>query len=108
MSTHKHIDLICVAVLACTLLLTILFINGKHFGLETIVDRDAEGSSDSVFFTLNDRDGAWNTAGATKITLAGDHAAVTGGGAYAYDGGAVIAQAGRYVLSGSLTNGSVP
>lgn len=107
MSTHKHIDLICVAVLACTLLLTILFINGKRFGLETIVDRDAEGSSDSVFFTLNDRDGSWNTAGATKITLAGDHAAVTGGGAYAYDGGAVIAQAGRYVLSGSLTNGSV-
>ena len=107
MSTHKHIDLICVAVLACTLLLTILFINGKSFGLEAIVDWDAEGSSDSVFFTLNDRDGSWNTAGATRITLAGDHAVVAGGGAYAYDGGVVIAQAGRYVLSGSLTNGSV-
>ena len=107
MSTHKHIDLICVAVLVCTLLLTVLFINGERFGLEAITDRDAEGSSDSIFFTLNDRDGAWSAAGATRITLAGDHAAVAGGGAYTYDGNVVIAQAGRYILSGTLSDGSV-
>lgn len=34
MSTHKHIDRICAAVLALTLLLTILFIRGESLGLE--------------------------------------------------------------------------
>ena len=42
MSTHKHIDLICVAVLVCTLLLTVLFINGERLGLRPIVDGDAD------------------------------------------------------------------
>lgn len=107
MSTHKHIDLICVVVLVCTLAITILFVNGKSFGLEPIVDGDAQSSSDSAFFTRNDRDGEWDPAGATHITLSGSHATVSGGGAYVYDGDVVIAQAGRYVLSGTLDNGSV-
>ena len=107
MSTHKHIDLICVAVLLCTLLLTVLFINGESFGLETVVDGDAESSTDSIFFTRNDRDGSWTSDGATKITLAGDQAKVSGGGAYVYDGDVVIAQAGRYVISGTLDDGSI-
>ena len=107
MSTHKHIDLICVAVLVCTLLLTVLFINGKSFGLQPVVDGDAESSSDSAFFTRNDRDGSWSAAGATHITLSGDRASISGGGAYVYDGDVVIAQAGRYVLSGALHGGSV-
>ena len=34
MSTHKHIDRICVAVTVLSLLLTILFINGEALGLE--------------------------------------------------------------------------
>lgn len=34
MSTHKHIDRICAAVLALTLLLTVLFIRGESLGLE--------------------------------------------------------------------------
>lgn len=107
MSTHKHIDLICVAVLVCTLLLTVLFVNGKSFGLRPIVDGDAESSSDSAFFTRNDRDDSWSSAGAAHITLSGDRASVSGGGAYVYDGNVVIAQAGRYVLSGTLTDGSI-
>ena len=107
MSTHRHIDLICVAVLVCTLLLTILFVNGERFGLRPIVDGDAESSSDSAFFTRNDRDGNWSTAGAARITLSGNSASVSGGGAYVYDGNVVIAQAGRYVLSGTLTDGSI-
>lgn len=34
MSTHKHIDRVCAAVLALTLILTVLFIQGKSLGLE--------------------------------------------------------------------------
>ena len=41
------------------------------------------------------------------ITLRGDTASITGGGAYFYDGSVVIAKAGRYVLRGALDDGSV-
>ena len=107
MSTHKHIDLICVAVLVCTVLITVLFMNGERYGLTPVIDWDAENSTGSPWFTRNDRDGDWDAAGATRIELKGDTASVRGGGAYAYDGDVVIAQAGRYVLSGALTDGSV-
>ena len=107
MSTHKHFDLICVAVLLCTLLITILFINGESLGLVPIYDGDSEEHSDSSWFTANDRDGAWETAGATRISLKGGSASVSGGGAYFYDGNVVIAQSGRYVISGILDDGSV-
>ena len=106
MSTHKHIDRICVAVLICTLLITILFINGKSFGLEPLMDMDTTGS-DSAYFTENDRLDNWSSAGAARITLSGNHASVAGGGAYVYDGNVVIAQAGRYVITGTLDDGSI-
>ena len=105
MSTHKYIDLICVAVLICTVLITALFMNGSRFGIETVTDGDAEGSSDSAFFTQNDRDGSWNSLTATQIRLSGDRATVSGGGAYVYGGDVVIAQSGRYVVSGTLDEG---
>ena len=107
MSTHKQIDLICVAVLVFTLLVTVLFMNGQKLGLTPMVDGDAESSSDSAYFTKNDRDSDWDSAGATRITLSGERANVAGGGAYVLDGSVVIAQAGRYILSGTLTDGSV-
>ena len=107
MSTHKQIDLICVAVLVFTLLVTVLFMNGQKLGLTPMVDGDAESSSDSAYFTRNDRDSDWDSAGATRITLSGERAYVSGGGAYVQGGSVVIAQAGRYVLSGTLTDGSV-
>ncbi len=107
MSTHKQIDRICVAVLVCTLLVTVLFMNGQKLGLTPIFDGDAESSSDSAFFTRNDRDSDWDSASATRITLAGDRANISGGGAYVLGGDVVIAQAGRYALSGTLADGSV-
>lgn len=107
MSTHKHIDLICVAVLLLTLLLTLLFINGERLGVQVIVDEDAEANSDASFFTSNDRRGDWDTTGATQITLKGTGASVSGGGAYAYGGDVVISSAGTYVISGTLTDGSI-
>lgn len=107
MSTHKAIDRICIFITVFSLLLTVLFMNGEAFGITKIVDEDAEANADSAHFTANDQNGDWDTAGATVITLSGETANVSGGGAYAYDGGVVITGAGHYVLSGTLTDGSV-
>ena len=107
MSTHKHFDTICVVVLVLSLLLTVLFLFGERLGIQVVVDEDDEAHSGSVYFTANDLDGAWDSSGATVITLLGDSAEVSGSGAYAYNGDVVISGAGRFVLSGSLTDGSV-
>ena len=103
MSTSKHIDIICIIVLLCTLLLTAAFMNGAVLGLEPITDADAGDG----YFTANDLAGDWDIAGATRITLSGDGGSVRGNGAYVHDGDVHIVYAGRYVLSGALTNGSV-
>lgn len=34
MSTHKHFDKICCVVLALTLILSVLFMNAEHFGVQ--------------------------------------------------------------------------
>ena len=107
MSTHKHFDIVCVVVLIATVLLTILFMNGSRLGIETIIDEDAEVNSQSVYFTTNDLNGAWDTATATKIVLQGGTASVTGGGAYVLNGDVTITGAGWYVVSGSLDDGSI-
>lgn len=107
MSTHRHIDAICVAVLILTLLITVLFMNGEALGIRVIVDEDAEEHVGEQWFTSNDRDGTWDTVGATVITLNGDSASVSGGGAYAYDGDVIITSSGKYVLSGTLNDGCV-
>lgn len=107
MSTHKHFDLICVAVLILMLLTTVLFINGERLGIQVIVDEDAEANSDSSYFTANDRKEDWDTAGATRITLKGGTASISGGGAYVYDGDVIISGAGTYVVSGTLDDGSI-
>ena len=107
MSTHRHFDAICVAVLIVTLLITLLFMNGEALGIRVIVDEDSEAHSGETWFTANDRNGAWDSTGATQITLSGSSAEVSGGGAYVLDGDVVISAAGKYVLSGSLQDGSV-
>lgn len=107
MSTHKNIDRICVVITVLSLLLTILFMNGEALGIEKIVDADAESYVGTEFFTANDQNGAWDTASATVIALNGSEVKITGTGAYAYDGGVVISNAGYYVISGTLTDGSI-
>ncbi len=107
MSTHNTLDKICVAIVICSLVLTVLFMNGEALGITKIVDDDAEQNSDSAYFTTNDQNGSWDTTDAAVITLTGDGASISGNGAYAYDGDVVIAEAGRYVFSGSLTDGSI-
>ena len=106
MSTHKHIDLICAVILAATLLITVLFMNGEALGIEAIVDEDAEAWSGSVYFTANDEN-ADLYENAVRITLTGSSASVAGNGAYAYGSGVVIKNAGTYIVSGTLTDGSV-
>ncbi len=107
MSTHNTLDKICVAIVICSLVLTVLFMNGEALGITKIVDEDAEQNSDSAYFTTNDQNGSWDTTGAAAITLTGDGASISGNGAYVYDGNVVIAEAGRYVFSGNLEDGSI-
>ena len=51
MSTHNNLDKICVAIVICSLVLTVLFMNGEALGITKIVDEDAEQNSDSAYFT---------------------------------------------------------
>ena len=107
MSTHKYIERICVAVMICAVIVTLLFMNGAKLGLTAIVDEDAESYTGTEYFTANDQNAEWDTAGATVITLNGDTAKISGSGAYVLDGLVYITGGGYYVLSGELTDGSV-
>ena len=105
MAASRHIDRICVIAAVCTLLLTILFMNGQKFGLTVMADEDA-GSGQ---FTANDLDVDWadEADDATRIALTGDGAEIRGNGAYFYDGNVRIVYAGKYIVSGQLDNGSL-
>ena len=103
MSTHKHINLICVAVLVCTLLITVLFMNGARLGIRSVTDGDS--SESSGLFTANDLNGNWDTDSATVIDLDTSH--ITGGGAYFYDGDLIISGGGYFVISGTMADGRI-
>ena len=107
MSTHNKLDKICVVIVAVSLLLTVLFMNGESLGITMIVDEDAESYSGTTYFTTNDQNSDWDTEGATVITLTGDSAEITGNGAYVNGQEVVITEAGRYVVSGSLSDGKI-
>ena len=107
MATHKYIDKLCVIITLLSVLITVLFMNGERFGLQIAVDQDSEAYSDSEYFTEQDQNGGWDTSSAVQITLDGTDAAISGSGAYTYDGNVVIGQTGRYVISGTLTDGSI-
>lgn len=103
MSTHKRIDAICVIAILLTLGLTALFMNGRALGITPI----ASGEDGGGLFTANDLNAGWDTSSATKITLSGSGARISGNGGYAHDGDVYIVYGGYYVLTGELTNGSV-
>ena len=107
MSTHRNFDKICVAVTAFMLLITVLFMNGASLGIEMIIDEDTELHAHSVYFTKNDLNSEWDTSGASAITLSGDSGKISGKGAYFHDGNLIISESGKYVLTGSLTDGSI-
>ena len=103
MSTHKHFNKICYAVLAVTLIITVLFMNGKALGIPVMASEDAG----SDMFTANDLNSNWDTSNATKIMLSDNGSTINGNGAYVYDGDIYIAYAGQYIISGELSNGSL-
>ena len=107
MAGHKHIDIICVCVTMIAIVITVLFINGKAFGLVPVKDEDAEAYEGTTHFTANDYDGSWDTASATTIMLDGDQVEIDGPGAFAYDGGVYIQNGGHYIVKGTLTDGSI-
>ncbi len=107
MSTHRNIDRICLAVIAAALVITVLFMNGENLGITVLHDGDTEANSDSQYFTDNDLDGSWSTGGATTAVLDGDCGSVSGSGAYMLGGDLIITSAGRYVVSGTLDDGSL-
>ena len=108
MSTHKNLDVICVVVILCALILTVLFMNGEKLGLQKIVDEDSPYYDGTEYFSANDLNGDWTENSATTvIMLEGDTAQIRGNGAYVTAGRVFITGAGKYLLSGELTNGSV-
>ena len=107
MSTSRYFDRICAVVLAFTLIVTVLFMNGQSFGIELMVDADSEAHSDNEYFTENDEISDWDTASATYITLDGDSITVSGNNAYEYEGNLVIAGSGKFVVSGTLDDGYI-
>ena len=105
MADSKHIGVICAAVTFLTTLLLAAFIGGGALGILTPVSY--EDASESEMFTENDLNGQWDTDRATRIRLLGDHAEVVGNGAYYLNGEVEIVRPGTYVVSGSLTDGSI-
>ncbi len=107
MSTHKHIDLICIAVMVCAILITVLFMNGESLGMQVLADEDAENYTGTEYFTANDQNGIWSDEDATEIILNGNTAKISGSGAYVNDGSVYITASGRYTVTGTLTDGSI-
>lgn len=103
MSTHKHFDKICYTVLAITLVITVLFMNGKALGIPVI----ANGDSESDMFTANDLNADWDSSNASEIILSDSGSTVNGNGAYIYENNVCIASAGKYILSGNLSDASI-
>lgn len=103
MSTHKYIDKICILVTVLVLMLTVLFMNGKALGITVLASEDESGD----LFTANDLNADWDITGATEITLSDDGTTVKGNGAYVYNGDVYIVYAGKYILTGGLTDGNV-
>ena len=107
MSTSKYFDRICVIVTVIALIVTTLFMFGEKLGIRKVVDEDSENYEAPSGFTKNDMNSGWDDSDATIITLNGGSAEISGDGAYYYDGNVVIANAGKYVISGTLSDGSI-
>ena len=107
MSTHPNFDRICVAVILCAMILTVLFMNGEKFGIQTVSAQAAQTEEGTEYFTQRDLDGDWNVERTTVISLQGSSAKISGQGAYAADGDVYITGAGYYLVTGTLDNGSI-
>lgn len=108
MLSHKRIDAICIIVIICGLILTILFMNGEALGIQKIVDEDALKYEGTEYFTSNDRkDHVDEDKAQAVITLEGDSISVSGRGAYVLDGDVYITGGGTYIVTGTLNDGRI-
>lgn len=103
MSTHKWIDAVCMAAAVVAVVLTVLLMIGAAVGIVPVINTEA-GSGQFTAYDLNDD---WDTSSATSIVLSDEGSMIEGNGAYVHEGNVYIAYAGCYVLTGTLTNGSV-
>ncbi len=107
MSTHKNIDQICVAFMCLSILLAVLFMNGRKLGIIVSADPDSEAHSDDVYFTDNDLDSGWDTSDAVYINLDDVGTGNLSSQVYSLNGSVVIGAPGKYVVSGTLNEGSL-
>ena len=103
MSTHKRINIICIAAVSFAIALTVMIMSISGSGITAVAGEEVN----SAFFTTNDLNADWDTSSATKISLSDTGIAIHGNGAYVYGGNVYIVYAGHYVLTGELTDGSV-
>ena len=66
-----------------------------------------DASALNLEYSKRDMDASFDESSATKITLSGDSASVSGSGAVAEDSTVTISTAGTYIVSGDLTDGSI-
>ena len=106
MSTHKKADIICIIGIIATVIICVLFMNGRKLGITTVVDEDAETYAGNEYFTTNDLN-VPGTDNVCSITLYGTNGKISGNGAYFLDGDMVISGGGKYLISGELSDGSI-
>lgn len=66
-----------------------------------------DASALNLEYSKRDMDASFDESSATKITLSGDSASVSGSGAVAEGSTVTISAAGTYIVSGNLTDGSI-
>lgn len=66
-----------------------------------------DASALNLEYSKRDMDASFDESSATKITLSGDSASVSGSGAIAEGSTVTISAAGTYIVSGNLTDGSI-
>lgn len=66
-----------------------------------------DASALNLEYSKRDMDASFDESSATKITLSGDSASVSGSGAVAEGSTITISAAGTYIVSGNLTDGSI-
>lgn len=66
-----------------------------------------DASALNLEYSKRDMDASFDGSSATKITLSGDSASVSGSGAVAEGSTVTISAAGTYIVSGNLTDGSI-
>lgn len=66
-----------------------------------------DASALNLEYSKRDMDASFDESSATKITLSGDSAGVSGSGAVAEGSSVTISTAGTYIVSGNLTDGSI-